>query len=265
MTLSVGTVEYRLGTEPVTGCGLSWTAEELDAALSGPVVEVVFDDEGTAECAAMLEGLAETEFDREGVKRVLDNKHEPEAWRVGEGIAESYLAHHRGCYFPWPDGRDERKSGSSLPGADLVGFYKDGEMDCFAFGEIKTSSEVKYPPGLTYGIHGFKQQLEDLRDKVSDRDDLVNYLWHRAVTASWKDRFVSVYTRYSADNTNVWLFGLLVRDVEPRNNDLRARVTKLGKDCPTAMSIELLALYLPSGSIDTLSKKVMNSRKGGDA
>jgi len=37
MTLAAGTVEYTLGTAPVTGCGLSWTVEELDIALAGAV------------------------------------------------------------------------------------------------------------------------------------------------------------------------------------------------------------------------------------
>ncbi|MCD6308431.1 MAG: hypothetical protein J7M24_05490, partial [Candidatus Latescibacteria bacterium] len=114
MALSAGTDEYKLGTSPVTGCGISWTDEELDTALAGPVAEVIFDDAGNADCAAILEGLTETEFDREGIQRVLDSMQEPEAWRVGEGLAESYLTHHRNCSFPWPDGRDERKSGSSL-------------------------------------------------------------------------------------------------------------------------------------------------------
>lgn len=45
MTIAIGTCEYELGTAPVTGCGLSWTAEELDTVLAGPVAEVVFDDD----------------------------------------------------------------------------------------------------------------------------------------------------------------------------------------------------------------------------
>ena len=35
MTLATGTVKYTLGAAPVTGCGLSWTVEELDIALAG--------------------------------------------------------------------------------------------------------------------------------------------------------------------------------------------------------------------------------------
>jgi len=32
MTLPTGTVEYTLGTAPVTGCGISWTAEHVPNA-----------------------------------------------------------------------------------------------------------------------------------------------------------------------------------------------------------------------------------------
>jgi hypothetical protein len=176
MSLATGRVEYTLGTAPVTGCDLSWTTEELDAALEGSVAEVVFDDTGIAGLTALLEGIPDTEFDPFEIRRILANRKVPENWRVGEALAEAYLVDHRFCNFPWPDERDERKSGSSLPGADLVGFQRDGETARFAFGEVKTSSEAKYPPGAMHGRTGLKQQLEDLRDEVSIRDDLVKYL-----------------------------------------------------------------------------------------
>lgn len=263
MSIPVGKVQYEIGTAPVTGCGISLSAEEIDAALAGPVAKVVFDDAGNADLVLLLDGLPETEFDQSEIRRVLQDSKTPENWRIGEALAEFYLVHHRVCHFPWPDGRDERKSGSSLPGADLVGFQRDGETYRFAFGEVKTSGENKYPPGAMHGRTGLKQQLEDLRDNVSIRDDLVKYLWYRAVNASWKDRFVSAYIRYNADHTDVRIFGLLIRDVPPHKDDVRNRVTKLGTDCPAAMVVELIAIYLPSGSIASFSEKIMNSRRGG--
>jgi len=62
-----------------------------------------------------------------------------------------------------------------------------------------------------YGRTGLKQQLEDLRDNVLIRDDLVKYLWYRAVNAPWKDQFLCAYTRYGANDTDVQLFRFLVR------------------------------------------------------
>jgi hypothetical protein len=247
MTVAPGTLEYSLGAAPVTGCGISWTADELNAALAGPVAEVIFDDAGKADLAALLAGLSETEFDQTTI------------------LAESYLVQHRKCHFPWPDGRDERKSGSSLPGADLVGFQNDGETDRFAFGEVKTSSEKQYPPGAMHGHKGLKQQLEDLRDKEPIRRDLVKYLGYRATNASWKDQFERAVSRYLTNSNDVRVFGLMVRDVPPHEDDLRIRVSSLGRNCSEAMIIELMAMYLPLGSIATLSEKVLTFRQGGKA
>jgi len=175
MTIATGTIQYQLGTAPVTGCGFSYSADELDTALSGPVAKVVYDDSGKADIEALVAGLAETDFEKGEVERILSDAKPPEDWRVGEALAESYLVHQKGCFFPWPDGRDERKSGSSLPGADLVGFQFHGTDDFFAFGEVKTSTESKYPPGAMYGRTGLKQQLEDLKDDVKIKDDILAF------------------------------------------------------------------------------------------
>ncbi len=263
MSIASGTIQYELGTEPVTGYGLSYSSSELDAALLGPVSEVVFDDSGLAEITALLAGLAETDFHKSEVERILSNTKPPEDWRVGEALAESYLTHKKNCFFPWPDGRDERKTGSSLPGADLVGFQSSGTDDFFAFGEVKTSTENKYPPGAMHGRTGLKQQLEDLKDDVKIRDDLFRYLGFRAQKSSWEDRFKRAASNYIKCKTNVRVFGFLVRDVNPDQEDLRVRVTRLSDNIHVEMVIELLALYLPQSSIGTLSHNVITARNGG--
>lgn len=261
--IATGNKEYEHGNPPVTGYGFSWTEEELNIALAESA-KVVFDDSGRADISSLLSGLAETDFEKSQVERILSDTKPPEDWRVGEALAESYLVYHKDCYFPWPDGRDERKTGSSLPGADLVGFEKDGEEDFFAFGEVKTSSENSYPPGTMHGRTGLKKQIEDLKDKAI-KDDLVRYLAHRAITASWKNRYINAAKKYIKSNTNVRIFGILIRDVRPSKDDLRARVDKLSHNAHTDMIIELLSIYLPAGSISALSLKVMNCRTGGVA
>jgi len=232
-------------------------------ALSGTVAEVVYDDSGKADIGALLAGLAETDFEKVAVEKILSETKPPEDWRVGEALAESYLVHQKNCFFPWPDGRDERKSGSSLPGADLVGFQSNDTDDFFAFGEVKTSAENNYPPGAMHGSTGLKRQIEDLKDDVKIEDDLVLYLGHRATTASWKSRYQNAAQNYIQSKTNVRVFGFLVRDVKPNQDDLRTLVTRLAKDQHADMVIELLALYLPQSSIDQLSNKVVSSRNGG--
>lgn len=251
---------YTLGNPPVTGTGFSVSSAELDKALLGPVASIAFDDAGAEEISSLLEGMADTEFSRENLDFLLSDHHPLEDWRVGEAFAENFLKECRDCYFPWPDGRDERKRGSSLPGADLVGFRKEGEEVRFAFGEVKTSHESTYPPRAIFGRHGLKQQMEDLRDNQEIRNGLVRYLAYRANNTTWKDRYLSAAKHFLNDPCDVRIFGLLVRDVPPHEDDLRVRVDTLGHDCPSRMVIELIAIYLPAESIASLATKVVKSR-----
>lgn len=256
---------YARGEDPCIGTGRSWSNDELDQAIAGPVADTVFDTSGTADLTDILGSLAETDFEQSELASVLAAPEEIEDWRVGEAIAERWLSDHRDCTFPWPDGRDERKGGSSLPGADLVGFQRDNEGDRFAFGEVKTSAENRYPPGTMYGRTGLKQQLEDLRDQARIRRDLMKYLGHRARMASWRPRFQAASKRYLANTSDVQLFGVLIRDVEPDEADVRVRVDRLAVDCPEGTAIELLAIYLPDGSIAQLASKALATRGGGSA
>ena len=267
MSLVSGTVEYTLGTPPVTGCGVSWTAEEMDIALAGSVASLVFDNEGTADIAALLESIPGTDFAGDEIARILNNDTPPKDWEVGEAIAEAYLALHRESYFPWPDGRDIRKPKSSLPGADLIGFHKNNEEARFAFGEVKTSKENKSPPQVVrYGDHSLNRQLTDLRDKKALRDKAVVYLGHRAIRSGWQRTYQYAAKNYIKTNgSGVTIFGVLVRDVSPNSKDLAASRQMLSEDCPDKTRIELLAIYLPARSIDTLRDKVMASGKRGDA
>ena len=264
MTVAVGEAVYGMGSPPCSGIGLRWSEEEYNAAMDGRVASVLFDDEGRADIGEILAGLAETEFEHAGLRRVLQGPDQVEDWRVGEAIAETYLTDHRSCTFPWPDGRDERKSGSSLPGADLVGFGVDRDGDCFVFGEVKTSREERYPPGTMHGRTGLKKQLEDLRDRDAIRVDLVKYLGHRAGAASWRARFQRATKRYVSNPSDVQLYGILVRDVEPHQDDLQARVDDLDAGCPEGTVIELLALYLPRESLEGIGKKMVARREGGN-
>ena len=263
MKVALGKTVYTHGISPCSGIGLVWDEKELDNALGGQVAAVLLDDEGKANIESILVDLAETDFEQDGLRRILSDPDTIENWRVGEAIAETYLQDHRNCYFPWPDGRDERKCGSSLPGADLVGFGKDEDGDCLAFGEVKTSSEAKYPPNLMYGRTGLKKQLEDLRDQELIRDDLLRYLGHRANVADWKAQFQAATRRYLRNTSDVQLYGLLIRDVPPNCRDLRVRVRKLSDNCPDGTRIELLAFYLPEGRIKGIGKIVVGKRTGG--
>ena len=238
-----------------------WTRKELNAALDERVAMLLFDDEGKSSIEELIiPDEDETGFVTDALKRILSDPEVIENWRVGEAIAEAYLVDHRDCIFPWPDSRDERKRGSSLPGADLVGLGMDSAGYCLAFGETKTSGEAKTPPSVMYGSKGLKRQLEDLRDIETIRDDLLKYLSFRSKGASWKPYFEAAAKRYLRNSSDAMLFGILVRDVAPSEKDLQARVHKLAKDCPNGTQIELIAIYLPDGCIDGLGKTTLAKR-----
>lgn len=183
---------------------------------------------------------------------------------MGESIAESFLTTHRSCSFPWPDARDMRNSNSSLPGADLVGIISEESNIVFTFGEVKTSVEEKYPPQLVYGRSGLTGQIEDLRDDVTKRDQLVRYLSFRAIRSAWKESFIVAFNNYNKKSANIRLFGILIRDILPNEKDLKTRVSALNCGCPPYMMIELIALYFPLGSIHKFPDKIRSAYGGRD-
>jgi hypothetical protein len=261
----VGTPTYVADHPPVIARGFAFTDAELDATLTEDVRPIVHDEAGAAELSALLAGVATTEFANQALGEILNAAHDPEPWRVGEAIAEAYLVEHRHCEFPWPGGRDLKNPESSPAGTDLVGFQTEGPHDNvrFSFGEVKTSNHNQYPPSLMYGRHGLKPQLEALRDDPAVKDALVTYLGLHSSGRPWFPRFRQAAARYIHDRSDVSIFGVLVRDVAPHHLDCSGRAASLAHECPPLCAIELLALYLPAGSIETLPARVPPPAGGG--
>jgi len=183
MTMPSGTEVYNVDVPPVTACGVSYSDQELETAMSGSVSQILWDDAGTADLQSILTSVVTTDFSDKSVKRILTSRPVPETWRVGEALAEAFLVEHRACEFPWPSGRDLKNPSASPAGTDLVGFQNTVVPDNayrFAFGEVKTSEEEAWPPNAMYGRHGLKKQMEDLRDSRDVKDSLVKYLGHHA-------------------------------------------------------------------------------------
>jgi len=260
MTISAGLKQYEADVPPVLAMGLSYSASELDDALTAEVNEIVHDLSGRELLTELVGSIQGTDFDDSQIKALLNPSTLPEDWRVGEALAQAYLAVHRTCIFPWPASRDLRNPVSSPAGTDLVGFVHGAADDRFAFGEVKTSTEEKWPPSLIYGRHGLKQQLEDLRDSTEHKNALVRYLGLHSVDAPWVEQFKRAFKSYVLSSTNVAIFGVLIRDVPPNSDDLSARAKALAKSAPSDIKIELIAIYLPSGSIPTLP---VRCKKGG--
>lgn len=259
MAIAAGTEVYKVDHLRVIARGRSHSDSERDDALTGDVRSLIQDDAGIERAKSVTAGLSLTGFQSTNLLAVLSEGSAPKDWEVGEAYGEAYLVEHHQCHFPWSDRWDERKDKSSLPGSDMVGFQEISSAKSksyrFAFGEVKTSTDGKYPPGVMYGKEGLKQQMEDLRDRQDIRNTLVRYVAMRAVAADWGDKFKIAMCRFLQESTDVAVYGILVRDVPPDARDLRTRAENLGAVHPASMHIELLAIYLPLGSIALLSKK----------
>ena len=72
------------------------------------------------------------------------------------------------------------------------------------------------------------------------------------------DRF-EVTLNHSVDITTE----ILVRDVEPKPEDLKSLVKLISSVRSEKTSVEFWALYLPNGKINTLAESVSMARKGG--
>lgn len=263
MKIAAGKKSYSAGTPPVKAEGVLFSQAELDFALAQRLPPILRDDAGKKNVKDYLSGLAKTAFASDQLAAALKSTPSVKDWQVGESLAEAYLVDHRDCEFPWPTGRDLRNPNASPAGADLIGFQKQGPTRRFAFGEVKTSEEEKWPPQVVTGRHGLAKQLELLRDSDQTKHHLVIiYLGHRAPNSSWENSYRESVTRYFKDSSDVSLFGFLVRDIAPNAADLQSRAKVLAKGCPKATSIELNAVYLPSKSICSLAAKA-RLKKGG--
>lgn len=254
VSVPAGQLAYTLGKFPCSGTGIVWSMTETATAMNDRIIPLLSDVEGVLNIREMLAGVVDTEFTRENLERILSVPLKVEKWRVGEAIAEAYLVDHRGCCFPWPNRRDARSLNASLPGADIVGFTSDVDGSCFAFGEVKTSSERRYPPRVMYGFSGLQNQLKHLRDRETDRDALVKYLLFRvnlhANMTAWRGMLKAACRRYLKNSSDVQLYGVLVRDVKVRPEDLIRSVDAIASDCSEGAEIEFLAIYLPENSIE---------------
>ena len=254
---------YAAGTPPVEAEGVEFSAADLDVTLRQRLPAILNDAAGARRVQELLGDLAQTAFAADRLNKALSVTHTVYDWQVGEAMAEAYLVDHRLCEFPWPSGRDLRNPEASPAGADLVGFQTHKGSVRFAFGEVKTSAEAKWPPQVVTGRHGLAKQLEELRDSRQVKDHLaIVYLAHRASRADWEARYRSAVVRYLAKESDVSLFGFLIRDVKPDTKDLSSRTAHLAGNCPPDTSIELRALYLPLGSIPSLAAKTQ-AHKGG--
>ena len=254
MDSSLSTISYEAQDRQVSWRGVSMAdGDSFDSFMTNDVASRLHDEEGTIEFEAHLRGLANTGFERDNLNEILAAEiPEVRDWAIGEAMAEAYLGREYDITWPWNMERDKRTPKASLPGADLVGFEVNGDNVRLALGEVKSSSEDRYPPQLMSGRSGHMgHQIDDLATNLSLIYQLFKWLWVRCKNTEHETSFNAAITVYlSSGNRAVTLFGVLVRDTQPNELDLKARGKTLAGRIQDPTTCKLVAIYLPCAISD---------------
>lgn len=221
---------------------------ELTAFMQGPVAARLHDTEAGEVLHEHLRGLSLTGMGQETLEEVLDAEiPETRDWAAGEALAEAVLEAHHEVELPWNNERDKRNPFASLPGADIVGFQRDGDSHRLALGEVKCSSEAQWPPQVMSGRSGgLGHQIDSLATNLGTIHQLLRWLLPRVKGTEFEAAFNAACARYfNSGRRDLALFGILVRDQEPQDADLKARGRKLAGNLTAPTRCCLIALYLP--------------------
>lgn len=223
-------------------------AAAFSGYVCGRVRARVDDSDAQDPFAAELRGMATTGMATEFVERLLRAVPEEKSWAVGEALAECVLADDgtRTVCWPWNSVRDRRTPRASLPGADLVGFCKEGDTVLLLFGEVKTSSDASTPPNVMNGSGGMAWQLEEEATKLDVQHALLKWLRARCEALEHRDLYRAAVQRYvSSIGKEILLVGILLRDTDPNELDVTSRAKALAKKLAHPTRIEITAWYLP--------------------
>lgn len=230
---------------------------EFDSFITNEVASRLYDEAGKADFTAHLNSLVSTGFAQDSLQAILEAEQPEERdWAVGEALAEAWLSHEHGVFWPWNMERDKRTALASLPGADLVGFVTQGSETRLALGEVKSSSDRDTPPNVMTGRKGMTRQLENLATDMSLMFTLLRWLQPRCRANNAELHFNgAIRTLLQSGKKAMTLFGVLVRDTQPDERDLRSRGQHLSSIVNAPADCHLLALYLPC-SISSLPARI---------
>ena len=247
------TISYQQNDRQVSWSGVSMAGGDgFNTFMTSDVASRLHDAEGTADFETHLRGLANTGFARESLNAILAAEiPEERDWAVGEALAEAYLSRAHEITWPWNMERDKRHPNASLPGADLVGFESDGNQIRLALGEVKTSTDASAPPGVMNGRSGMTHQIDVLANDLSLINKLLKWLLPRCKGTRHEPSFNAAIGLFlDSGNKAIALFGVLVRDTQPRELDLQARGRTLAGTIQGPTTCELIAIYLPCAITD---------------
>lgn len=235
--------------------GVSFDESENGALLSGKVKDVLVDRPQRRDMLSILQTLQQdTGFQQsqtllQDIQALQDESVDVQTFRVGEALAEVVLQEHFSCRFYWNELRDARNPKGNKTGADLVGFIEIGNEVLFLFGEVKTSSEQKSPPQVMTNPEGIEHQLKDLYQDQNKRRILISYIQNKLSLVGnedfQKDFNQAIRAYYQQNAGKYLLYGVLVRDTEVDENDLKPSYARLKERILEPIGLKLLAIYAP--------------------
>lgn len=245
----ISTVKYSGTHKNASWCGRAVEDEiRFKSYLDSRVRARVEDDENYDLFETELMGMATTGMQTIFIERLLRAVPDEKPWAVGEALAECVLADDdtREICWPWNFVRDRRTPRASLPGADLVGFCKEGNAVMLLIGEVKTSSDAGTPPNVMNGSGGMVWQLEEEATRLDIQAALLMWLRSRCVAPDHRELYRAAVGRYVLSlGKEFLLVGILLRDTKPNELDLTARANTLAAKLSTPTRIEITAWYLP--------------------
>jgi len=247
-SLGFTTISYEGQSQQVFWHGVSMDeGNEFETFMTNDVASRLHDEEGSAEFESHLRSLVNTGFARDSLDAVLAAVlPEERDWAVGEAMAEAYLAREHSVIWPWNMERDKRNPNASLPGADLVGFRITGGNVQLVLGEVKTSSDLNTPPGVMNGRSGMKHQLDNLANNLSLICQLLKWLLPRCKGTEHEASFNQAVGLFlNSGNKAITLFGVLIRNTQPKEQDLLARGQHLAESIQRPTICNLIAIYPP--------------------
>ncbi len=239
--------------------------------LSSRVRVRFYDVEGTEALIEEFRDIPSTGFEERSLIDIFSTSPPIDDWKIGETLAECYLEDFEKVRFYYPSSRDAKNPKANLQGADLVGFIDvNEETTIFLFGEVKTSGDTNSPPQVMYGRSGMIDQLRNIKNDPYMRKSLIRWLGFKAKEQRDDDPFKKDYRKalkiYLKEETEhkYFLFGILVRDTEPKDTDLKARYESLKSDLSKGVQLKLVALYIPM-PIKDMKNHIISLINKGDA
>lgn len=234
--------------------GVSFSVSEIENAFSTSVKSSLLDVEGTSELVSEFtnefEDLKTTDFEDTyllDIFRLDDIIDEHNPWRVGEAFAEYYIEETTTAKFYYNELRDARNILGNKTGADLLGFIEVSGEILFLFGEVKTSNQDKSPPQVLYGRTGMIDQLKNLADNRKSQKQLIRNFGFKVKDLDkdnpFRKDFLQALIHFNSNKLH--LFGVLIRDTKPNEDDLRSRFKSLSKSIIKETNLKLIALYVP--------------------